>query len=106
MVEFLVDLRQPHGTVPAIGDDDNERVLPLVDRASGDTRGTFAVASRIFGRRDFAWAAEGAAPEVLWFTGSEGLLEFDRLDPAPPATEPSRVFPYGGYVSMRSGWDR
>jgi uncharacterized heparinase superfamily protein len=105
MVEFLLAVRQPDGTIPSIGDDDGGTMLPLAERASGDSRGLFAVAAAIFGRRDFAWAAEGLAPEVLWLMGTEGASAFDGLEPAPPASAPSRVFPSGGYAVMRSGWN-
>ena len=104
MVDFLVAIRQPDGTVPPIGDDDGGTLLPLERRAPGDVRGLFAVAATHFQRRDFAWAAGGPAPEIVWMFGPAGLRAFEALKPAPPASEASRVFPSGGYVSMRSGW--
>jgi Heparinase II/III-like protein len=58
----------------------------------------------VFGRADCAWAAGGAAPEVLWLLGPAGLEAFDALEPAPPAGPPSRLFAHGGYAVMRSGW--
>jgi uncharacterized heparinase superfamily protein len=105
MVEFLLAVRQSDGTIPAIGDDDGGSLLPLADRAAGDGRGLFAVAAALFGRRDFAWAAGGLAPDVVWLMGQEGAGSFDRINPMPPTRAASRVFPSGGYAVMRSGWE-
>ena len=105
MVEFLMAVRQSDGTIPAIGDDDGGSLLPLTDRSTADGRGRFAVAAALFRRRDFAWAADGLAPEVAWLMGSDAVRTFDSLSAAPPAHDASRVFPSGGYAVMRSGWD-
>jgi uncharacterized heparinase superfamily protein len=104
MVGFLLAIRQPDGTLPALGDDDGGCLLRLERRAPGDARGLFGVAAARFDRRDFAWAAEGLTAEVLWLQGSDGAHAFDALQPAPPSTTPSSVFPSGGYASMRSDW--
>ena len=71
----------------------------------GDSRGVFAVAAAVFNRPDFAWAAEGAAPELLWLMGGDGLRAFDALHPAPPSDEarPGCFRPADMRV-MRSGW--
>ena len=104
MVEFLATVRRPDGVIPSIGDGDGGTLLPLEGRQQGDARGMFAVAAAVFDRPDFAWAAEGAASEVLWMLGNAGLQAFDALQPAPPSDSPSRVFPSGGYGVMASGW--
>src|SRR5947207_3185560 len=106
MGSFLLAVRQPDGSIPAIGDADGGCLLPLARRAPSDSRGVFAVAAALLERPDFAWAAEGAAPEVLWLLGSDGLRAFETLRVAPPAGPASRVFPTGGYAIMRSGWTR
>lgn len=106
MVEFLLVIRQPDGTLPVIGDDDGGALLPLTPRSPGSSRGIFGVAAALFGRSDFKWAADGLPPEVLWLMGADGARAFDRIEGAPPASAPSRVFPSGGYASMRSGWHR
>ena len=58
MVEFLLAVRRPDGSIPAIGDGDGGVLLPLAARQRGDSRGVFAVAAAVFDRPDFAWAAE------------------------------------------------
>jgi hypothetical protein len=121
LLDFLLFVRRPDGALPAIGDADGGRLLPLVPREPHDATGLFAVAAAFFGRSDFAWAAgrveppegRGAAPdargeaaaELLWLLGPQGLDAFDALAPRPPAGSPSRVFGAGGYAVFRSGWD-
>jgi hypothetical protein len=41
----------------------------------------------------------------MWLLGPAGRDACERLRPAPPAGPPSRAFPDGGLVVMRSGWD-
>jgi hypothetical protein len=105
LLDFLLHVRRPDGSLPAIGDADGGRLLPLLPRRPDDTRGLFAVAAAVFARADYAWAAGGAAPEVRWLLGAEGVAAFAALSPRPPAGSASRAFPAGGYVVLRSGWD-
>jgi hypothetical protein len=105
MLDFLLTIRHPDGSMPQIGDADGGTLLPLVRRAPDDFRGVFAIAATFFKRPDYAWAAGDATPEVLWLLGPEGRQAFDALQPAPPpATACSRLFSSGGYAVMRSGW--
>jgi hypothetical protein len=105
MLDFLLAVRRPDGSMPQIGDADGGWLLPLVPRSPDDAGGVFSTAAAFFGRRDFAWAAGEAAPETLWLLGLPGLRAFDALSPAPPTMAASRVFPDGGYILMRSGFD-
>lgn len=106
MLDFVLAIRAPDGTVPSIGDSDGGSLLPLMSRPALDPRGRFAVAAALFGRPDFAWAAGSATPEIAWLMGAGGLRAFDAVRPAAPAASASRAFPSGGYAVMRSGWDR
>src|SRR5439155_14812251 len=45
MVDFLLAVRRPDGSIPVIGDADGGSLLPLARRASEDARGTFATAA-------------------------------------------------------------
>ncbi len=105
MLDFLLSVRSPDGSMPRIGDADSGSLLPLARRNQDDFRGVFSTAAALFGRADGAWAVGAATPEVLWLLGPEGLRAFDALRPAPPASTPSRLFAAGGYVVMRSGWE-
>lgn len=105
MLDFLLSVRSPRGCVPHVGDSDGGWLLPLARRTSGDFRGVFGVAAALFGRPDYAWAAQGGAmPELLWTLGPSGLADFESVRPAPPRGA-SRLFPEGGYVVMRDGWE-
>src|SRR3989441_5365842 len=105
LVDFLVAVRRPDGSMPHIGDADGGWLLPLVPRDPDDFRGIWSVAAAFFGRPDYAWAAAGVTPEVFWLLGPTGAKAFDALVSAPPQTPLSQVFPQGGYVVMRSGWE-
>lgn len=104
MLDFLVAVGSPRGHAPHIGDSDGGWLLPLARRRSGDLRGVFGTAAAVFSRPDYAWAAGGAVPEVLWLLGPAGLAAFESLRPARPAAQPSRLFADGGYAVMRDGW--
>jgi hypothetical protein len=104
MVDFLLAVRWPNGSVPVIGDADGGWLMPLVRRSPDDGRGLFATTAAMFDRTDFAWAAEGPAPELLWLLGPDGLANFNALRQDQPARAASRLFATGGYAVMRDGW--
>ncbi|TLY22005.1 MAG: hypothetical protein E6K68_04425 [Nitrospirae bacterium] len=104
LLDFLLAIRLPDGSLPQIGDADGGWLLPLARRAPNDPRGVFAIGAALFGRPDYAWAAGRVTPEVLWLLGPSGLKAYQQLRPAAPAMAPSRLFPEGGYAIMRSGW--
>jgi hypothetical protein len=105
MIEVLLALRRPDGTMPRIGDGDGGSLLPLPGRGPDDVRGLFACAAATFGRADFAWAAGGDVAEPLWLGGPAALARLDELVPRPPAGTAPLVFPDGGWAVLRSGWD-
>jgi hypothetical protein len=104
MLDFLLAIRRPDGSIPQMGDADGGWLLPLVRRPPEDLRGVFAAAAALFGRPDCAWAAGGPAPETVWLLGPSGAKALDALAPAPPVMPASRLFGWGGYAVMRSGW--
>jgi len=105
MVDVLVALRRPDGSMPAIGDADGGWLLPLATRTPDDYRGVFSTAAAVLHRADYAWAAGGLAPETVWMLGDEGVRAFNALRPAPPADPASRLFADGGYAVMRASWE-
>jgi uncharacterized heparinase superfamily protein len=104
MLDFLLFLRRPDGSMPGIGDADGGWLLPLAPREPDELRPLFSTAAALFGRSDYAWAARGLMPETVWLLGTHGAEAFDALAAAPPARAPSRVFPQGGWAVMRSSW--
>lgn len=105
-LEVFLFWQRPDSSMPHIGDTDGGSLLALWPRVADDYRGVFAVAAAIYRRNDFAWAAGGMAPEVVWMLGRAGAETFESLELAPPVGPASRAFPLGGYVVMRSSWDR
>ena len=118
MIDFLVSIRRPDGSMPLVGDADDGCLMPLVCRDPDDFRGVLAVYAALFRRPDYAAASGGPAPEVLWLLGPDGVRQIHEtgsrvqgfkgvqgfaMSTAGPA---SRVFERGGYVVMRSGGDR
>jgi hypothetical protein len=103
LMDFLLAVRRPDGSLPAIGDGDGGWLLPLASRAADDVRGVFATSAALLRRSDHAWAAGGPAPEPVWLLGSAGR---GAAPAAPSAAPASRCFAAGGYVIMRDGWDR
>lgn len=106
LLDSLLAQCRPDGSMPQIGDSDGGRLLPLAQRAADDCRDVFSLAAVFFKRADYAWAARGASPEVAWFLGTAGCKALDALRPAPPADAASQLYPEGGHVVMRSGWER
>jgi hypothetical protein len=107
LLDFLLWVRNPDGSMPMIGDADGGWLLPLTARDPDDLRGVFSTAAVLFGRPDYAWAAGGSvAPETVWLVGRRGLEDFQALTASAPASSPSRLFAEGGHAVMRSAWTR
>jgi hypothetical protein len=106
MIDFLVAMRRPDGSMPLVGDADDGSLMPLVRREPNDFRGVFAVAAAMFRRPDYADAAGGPAPEVLWLLGPDGVRHMTDAGQASPTPPPSRLFAHGGYAVMRNSWER
>jgi hypothetical protein len=104
LLDALLVLLRPDGSMPRIGDADGGWLLPLHRRAPDDARGVFSTAAVVFRRDDYAWAAGELAPETLWLLGSAAADVFQRLRPRPPEAGPTRALEHGGYVVLRTSW--
>ncbi len=115
MLDFLLHVTRPDGSLPLLGDDDGGRALALVRTDYGRSAGLLAAGAVLFGRGAFkAGAGAGAdaggevsteaLEEVLWRLGEAGLAELDALPEAPPEAA-AASFPDAGYFVQRSGWD-
>jgi hypothetical protein len=105
LIDFLLAVRRPDGSVPQIGDADGGCLAPLAIRPPDDLAGVFSLAAAYFARPDYAWAAGGPSPESVWLLGAQEAKSRRQLQPSPPP-QISQVFSAGGYVVMRSGWTR
>jgi hypothetical protein len=106
MLDHLLSVCHPDGSMPQVGDSDGGRVMPLAQRRADDCKDVFSLAAVVFDRADYAWAAQGLTPEVGWLLGSTGIKAFEALRPEPPKRNPSQLYPLGGQAVMRSGWER
>jgi hypothetical protein len=105
MLDALLQLAAPAGTLPALGDDDGGRALPVAEGSYRDARDLLATGAALFGRGDWKRQA-GAFPEsARWLTGAAGARRFAELPPAIPGAL-AASFPEGGYHVQRSGWHR
>lgn len=104
MVDHLLDVCRPDGTMPSVGDDDGGTWSRLAHRERDDVRGVFSTAAAVFGRADYAWAAGSLQPETWWLLGKTGCEAFSKLDATPPSRSPSRLLADTGYAVMRTDW--
>lgn len=104
LLDALLTLSGPDGTLPQIGDADGGWLLPLVSRTPEDCRGIFSTGAALFARAEYAWAAGGPAPETWWLLGVQALHTWEALRPEPPRRPASCLLPAGGYAIMRSYW--
>jgi len=104
LVDWLMAVQYPDGSLPRIGDEDGGSLISLQRRAVTDSRGVFSLAGAMFRRPDYVWAARGETAEAVWMLGRAGLDALRGTAPRPPRHSPSRHFPRGGYAVMRSDW--
>ena len=106
LLEFLLQIRHPDGSVPQIGDTDGGCLLPLVKRSPGDYSGLFSTAAVVFESSQFAWAAGGLTEETLILHGSLAAQAGCFQKPEEPQLTALQCFQKGGYVVMRNGWGK
>lgn len=104
LLEHLLHLSRPDGTIPLFGDDDGGRLLQLDTRTPDDVRTLLAAGAVVFDRDDLAFGARGDVAGMIWLLGPEGLRRFQALRPVPPSAL-ARAFVDGGYYVSRDGWD-
>lgn len=104
LLDHLLYITRPDGTMPLFGDDDGGRLMIFDTREPrNDCRSSLATGAAIFGRADYKFVAQRPARESLWLLGPDGLERFETINPAEPRRQ-SVGFPHGGYYVMRDGW--
>lgn len=106
MLQLLLELRRPDGTVPQIGDTDGGWLCPLVRRDVGDYRGLFSTAALLLRDPQLAWAAGSPTHESFCLLGAGTAADWQSLSPEAPPLRRVGSQGAGQYVVMRSGWDR
>jgi hypothetical protein len=104
LLDYLMWISRPDGTMPLIGDDDGGRLLFLDERTAHDARSPLAIGASLFGRSDLAAVAGVPSSELVWLLGKSGLDAFSRITPELPASN-ACWFRDGGTAVLRSGWD-
>src|SRR5690606_4038626 len=102
MLDFILAVRNPNGSIPAIGDADGGWLLPFLRRTPDDFAGILATAAVVLHREDCAWATMVPTIETLWMCGPAGAYSFFALEPAPAPHKRLRLFPAGGYAIMQN----
>lgn len=103
LLEYLMWITRPDGSMPLVGDDDGGRLLFLDERTARDTRSPLAIGAALFGRRDLRAIAGSPGAELVWLLGPDGLHGFEDVKPASPAAT-AKEFAEGGTYAMRSDW--
>jgi hypothetical protein len=103
LLDHLLYIARPDGTIPLLGDDDGGRLLPLAQQPYGDARSRLALGAGLLGRPEWKTIGHDATEEMLWLLGADALSAYERLKAKPPAGT-SRAFSLGGVYTMRDGW--
>jgi hypothetical protein len=103
MLNFVMHLTTPIGTIPPLGDDDGGRALALQQRNYGSFNDALGLGAGLFQRTDFKHRAGDFREETFWLLGKKAWESFELLDSSPPA-ENQAVFSNAGYAIQRSGW--
>ena len=103
MLQFLMHLTRPDGTLPALGDDDGGRALALANRDYRSFRDGLCLGAILFRRGDFKYQAGAFCEEALWMLGEHAWEVYRRLESQQPA-QTRAYYPCGGYLIQRSGW--
>jgi hypothetical protein len=104
MLDFLMHLTRPDGTIPLLGDDDGGRALALCNRDYRSFREALALGAIVFKREDFRHQGGEYPEEAFWLLGKKGLETYYELN----ATVPGRLsvsYPNAGYAILRSSWE-
>jgi hypothetical protein len=104
MLDVLAPLARMDGSIPRFSDDDGGRGLNLGKNGYADVRSLLSTGAVLFQRPDFKWQAERFHEETMWLLDGEAYVAFDHMEQRTPERL-SRLFPDGGYLSSRSGWN-
>lgn len=108
MLEFIMYVTRPDGSVPLIGDNDNGRVFRLKvwqdpDREWIDHRYLLAIGAVLFNRQDFGQAAGDQWEEAIWLFGQKAIQVLHGLEGKPPQRLSRRAFPDSGIYILQHG---
>lgn len=103
MLEFVMHMSRPDGTIPLLGDDDGGRALALGSSHYYTFQDALSTGAALFCRSDFKHQSGGFHEETFWTLGLEGWRIYRAVANLAPR-ETAASFPQGGYFVQRSGW--
>jgi len=103
MIDFLMHLTRPDGSLPLLGDDDGGRALALDKRDYSSFQDGLCVGAILYRRGDFKRQAGAFREEALWMLGQEAWEVYRHLESEEPKQAQKR-YPHAGYAIQRSGW--
>ena len=83
MLDVILYLTTPNGTVPQIGDNDNGRLLLITNYTNlskNDYRYLLGIGAAIFNRPDYKYISGKMPEEVLWLLGNKGVNEYTSIE--------------------------
>jgi len=104
MLDIILFLTTPGGTIPQIGDNDDGRLLILSgypDWDRHDHRYLLGLGAVIFDRGDYKIACGECPEEVFWLYGGKGVKKFNNIIPDKSPIE-SRAFADAGLYVIRN----
>ena len=103
MLDVVMHLTRPDGTLPLLGDDDSGRALALDRRNYGSFNDALCVGSIFFRKGSFKKLSGGFAQEALWYFGEGAWDEFRSIDERTPR-DAQLYCSHSGYLAQRTGW--
>jgi hypothetical protein len=103
MLDFVMQLTRPDGSMAALGDDDGGRVLGIASENYLSYRDGLCSGAVLFERPDFKYQSGGFCEESLWLLGNGAWPTYKSMAAEPPS-DLSVAFEDAGYFIQRSGW--
>src|SRR5262249_55743301 len=101
MLEYVLHVSRPDGSLPLVGDDDGGRALALSRCDYSSYRDGLSCGAVLLGRSDFKYAAHSFCEETLWLLGQDSFNVFESLN-ARPSNALHRFYPESGCFIQRS----
>ena len=103
MLQFVMHLTRPDGTLPLLGDDDGGRALALDRSDYSSFQDGLCLGAILLGRSDLKHQAGAFCEEPLWMLGKDACDIYGQLESKAPA-DLRALYPSAGYLVQRSGW--
>ena len=104
MMEFLMHLTRPDGSIPLLGDDDGGRALALNETHYRSFRDALCAGAVLCGRPDFKYVAGEFQEETLWLLGEKAWHVYRFMQTRKPRAMRAS-YPANGYFIQRSDWN-